>query len=72
MVRKNLKVSESTFTELEDEKREGETWDECFGRLLSYTHPETVKVDRDQLKSLVGDVESAVERQVDALKQGMH
>ena len=32
--RKNLKIAEDTYDELRDEKRDMETWDSMFRRLL--------------------------------------
>jgi len=32
--RKNLKIAEDTYEELRDEKRDMETWDSMFRRLL--------------------------------------
>ena len=34
MTRKNLKIAEDTYEELRDEKRDMETWDSMFRRLL--------------------------------------
>ena len=34
MTRKNLKINEDTYDELHEEKRQMETWDSMFRRLL--------------------------------------
>ena len=34
MTRKNLKINEDTYDDLREEKREMETWDSMFRRLL--------------------------------------
>lgn len=36
--RKNLKIAEDTFDELREEKRDMETWDSFFRRLLRDTN----------------------------------
>lgn len=40
--RKNLKVGQATFEQLEDEKRPEETWDGFFQRLLDRPDHETM------------------------------
>lgn len=40
--RKNLKIDEDTFEQLSEEKRDDETWDGFFRRLLDQPEQETM------------------------------
>jgi predicted CopG family antitoxin len=50
--RKNLKIDEDTFERLSEEKREDETWDGYFRRLLDQPEQETMIRDaiREELR----------------------